>query len=146
MKRFIFPLQRVLDLRQTQLAMEESRVKQQAAALAELDRQQAAAKTAVISAETEVRETPALAGSDLAALGEFRLSMQLQQKQIARRQQECGQKLAALRTVMMEARRRCLLLERLKEKRLAEWKAACNKELEELAAESYLAGWSRDSP
>jgi hypothetical protein len=43
MKRFEFTLQRVLDLRHTQFAIEESRVKQQTAALAELDRQRAEA-------------------------------------------------------------------------------------------------------
>jgi hypothetical protein len=71
--------------------------------------------------------------------------MQARQKQLALRRQECAQMLAALRTAMMDARRRCLLLERLKERELAEWKAASNKELEEIAAESYLAAWNRDS-
>ena len=40
---------------------------------------------------------------------------------------------------MLEARRHCRLLERLKERRLAEWKAACDHEMDELASESYLA-------
>jgi hypothetical protein len=44
---------------------------------------------------------------------------------------------------MLEARRRCRLLERLKERRLTEWTAGRDHELEEIAAESYLARWSR---
>jgi hypothetical protein len=44
---------------------------------------------------------------------------------------------------MLEARRCCRLLERLKERRRAEWQAATDREMEELAAESFLAGWSR---
>ena len=44
---------------------------------------------------------------------------------------------------MLEARRRCRLLERLKERRLAEWTAERDQELEEMAAETYLARWSR---
>jgi hypothetical protein len=44
---------------------------------------------------------------------------------------------------MLEARRRCRLLERLKEHRLTEWTAERDREVEEIAAESYLARWSR---
>ena len=44
---------------------------------------------------------------------------------------------------MLEARRRCSLLERLKERRLAEWTHERDRELDEIAAESYLARWSR---
>ena len=44
---------------------------------------------------------------------------------------------------MLEARRRCRLLERLKERRLAEWTTARDRELDELASESYLAKWNR---
>jgi hypothetical protein len=47
------------------------------------------------------------------------------------------------RSVMLEARRRFRLLERLKERRLAEWRLALDKDLQELASESYLAGWAR---
>ena len=41
-----------------------------------------------------------------------------------------AKKLEAQETAMLEARRRLRLLERLKERRLAEWRAAENRELE----------------
>jgi hypothetical protein len=44
---------------------------------------------------------------------------------------------------MHEARRRCRLLERLRERRRAEWKTENDRELEQVAAESYLARWGR---
>jgi hypothetical protein len=44
---------------------------------------------------------------------------------------------------MLEARRRCRLLERLKERRKGEWDIAFNRELEAVAAESFLAQWNR---
>ena len=47
---------------------------------------------------------------------------------------------------MLEARRRCRLLERLKERRLADWTAERNRQLEEVASESFLARWRRDHP
>jgi hypothetical protein len=54
--------------------------------------------------------------------------------------------LAAQQKQMLEARRRCRLLERLKDRRLTEWKAAEAHELEEVAAESYLARWKKEEP
>jgi hypothetical protein len=43
----------------------------------------------------------------------------------------------------LEARRRCRLLERLRERRWTEWQLARDRELEELASDSYLAQWNR---
>jgi len=42
---------------------------------------------------------------------------------------------------MLEAQRGVNLLERLEEGRRAEWKAAHDRELDEIAAESFLANW-----
>jgi hypothetical protein len=53
--------------------------------LAELDRQRAESQAAARSAETEVRASTGLAGRDLTILGDFRVSMQARQKQLALR-------------------------------------------------------------
>lgn len=145
MKRFEFPLQRVLDLRNTQLALEESRVRQQSAALADLDRQRAQAQASARSAEEDVRSSPTVEGQDLAALGEYRVRMQARERQIVQQRVEAEKKLAELQAAMTEARRRCRLLERLKERKKEEWQAARDKELEELASDAFLAGWGRES-
>jgi hypothetical protein len=47
---------------------------------------------------------------------------------------------------MLEARRRFRLLERLKERRHEDWRLARDRELEELASESYLARWAGRPP
>ena len=143
MNAFRFPLQKALDWRSTQLELEEARFKQQGAMLAGIDREREAVQTAGASAEAEVRENPLLAGRDLAALGAFRLHIRNREKQIALRRAECRQKLAAQEAVMLEARRRCRLLERLKDRRVAEWETARDKEIEQMAAESFLARWAR---
>ena len=44
---------------------------------------------------------------------------------------------------MLEAQRQCRLLEKLEQRRHAEWRRAADKEVEDLAAESFLARWSR---
>jgi flagellar biosynthesis chaperone FliJ len=140
---FRFRLQKVLDWRQMQLEIEELNFKRQAAALADLDRARAELEAAAIKAEVQVRDWSPLAGRDLAALGSFRLYVKTKEREIAARRAECQEKLDAQQRVMLEARRRCRLLERLKERRFAEWDLAQNRELEQLATESYLAQWSQ---
>jgi hypothetical protein len=143
MTSFRFRLQKVLDLRHTQLETEESRFKQQLAALAGLDSERAGWAAAGSKAEIQVRDFNPLAGSDLTALGNFRLTVKQQQKEIDVRRLECHKSLEAQQAVMLEARRRCRLLERLKEKRLAEWTSERDHELEQLASESFMAKWGR---
>ena len=143
MKTFQFPLEKALDWRRIQLELEEVRYKQQVAGLAGLDRQHAEVEASGIRAEIEVRAWRPIAAGDLTALGHFRLRVKAQESAIARRRVEAAQKLAEQQKLMLEARRRCRLLERLKERRLTEWTAARDHELEEIAAESYTARWNR---
>jgi len=143
MTDFRFPLKRVLEWRRTQLELEEARYKQHAAELSALDRARAEIEAAGIRAEVQVREWNPVAGCDLAALGAFRQRIMTREAEIARKRAESARKLAEQQKLMLEARRRCRLLERLEERRLAEWREACDRELEELAAESYLAKCAR---
>ena len=150
MSSFRFSLQRVLDWRRAQLEMEEVRYRDRQSAVAALDRERAALEASGIQAEGQVRGWHTLAGSDLSALGAFRRSLRARQRQVAVRRAEAAKALAAQLKVMLEARRRCRLLERLRERREAEWRIAGDKALEDLAAESYLARWNgfdlRDTP
>ena len=143
MKSFHFPLERVLDWRRTELEQAETRFKQQAAALADLDRQRAEMEAADIRVEIQVRAWRPVWGGDLAALGAFRLQIQRRGEALHARRTECKKELDQRQKAMMEARRRLRLLERMKERRMAEWRAACEQELEQQAAESYLAQWGR---
>jgi hypothetical protein len=146
MKTFHFPLEKALDWRRTQLELEESRYKQQGAAVAELDRRRAEIEASGTGAEIQVRQWRPIAAGDLTALGNFRLRVKAQESEIEHQRVEAAQKVAEQQKVMLDARRRCRLLERLKERRLAEWTAERDHELEEIAAESYLARWSRRRP
>ena len=143
MKAFQFPLDKALDWRRVQLELEEARYKQQVDALAGLDRQRAEVEASGIRAEIQVREWSPIAAGDLGALGNFRLYVKGQESAIARRRFEAAQMLAEQQKRMLEARRRCRLLERLKERHLTEWTAQRDREVEEIAAESYLARWRR---
>jgi flagellar export protein FliJ len=144
MQAFRFPLQRVLDLRNTQLEMEEVKLKQLMAAVADLDRRRMEIENAGRSAELEVREWRPVTGGDLAALGRYRMAVAQQEQNLDRQRVQAQQRVAEQHKVIQEARRRCRLLDRLKEKRLTEWETARDRELEEMAAESYLAQWNRE--
>jgi hypothetical protein len=145
MKAFHFPLEKALDWRRIQLELEEARYKQQVAAVSGLDRRRAEVEASGIRAEIQVREWRPIEASDLTALGNFRLYVRAQESEIARLRFEAAQKLAEQQKLMLEARRRCRLLERLKEQRFTEWTATRDREVEEIAAESYMARWSRQS-
>jgi flagellar export protein FliJ len=143
MKSFQFPLQKALDWRGAELELAEAALQRQLAVLADLDRARAELQAAEVRSEAEVRAFNPLAGRDLAALGSFHIMLKAREKQLAARRVECRRELAARQADLLEARRRCRLLERLQERRRAEWQSAGDRELEELAADSYLAQWNR---
>jgi hypothetical protein len=143
MPGFRFPLERVLEWRRTQLEMEEIRFREAAAALAELDRMRADLRAAAMKAESQVREWSPVSGADLAALGHFRLRIEQKGRDIEGMRAQRLRRLAEREAALLEARRRCRLLERLKERRMQEWQAATDRQMEAMAAELYLAGHSR---
>jgi hypothetical protein len=145
MKSFCFNLERVLALRRTQLELEDARFRQCVAAVAAVDRARADLVSAAAAAHLDVRRSVSIAGADLGALQEFHGYVQAQDQLLAVRRAERARETAAQEAAMLAARRRCRLLERLREKRLAEWKAESDRELDEVAAESYLSRWGREN-
>ena len=140
---FRFPLENVLEWRRTQLELEEDKFRQETAALAELDRLRAETEAAGVKAELQVRHWRPVTGRDLGALDEFRRSVESNRKELTALRAQRLKSLAAQQSALMESRRRCRLLERLKERRFEEWRLAAARELEELASDSYLARWNR---
>lgn len=141
MSAFRFPLERVLGWRRAQLEIEEARYRERRAALAALERESEALEASGVEAQARVRGWHPLSGADLAALDGFRRGLRTRRQQIAVQRARCVSALEAQSKAMLEAQRRCRLLERLRERREAEWRAATDHALEELAGESYLARW-----
>jgi hypothetical protein len=144
MTSFRFPLEKVLSWRRTQLEVEQARYRQKTAAVAALDHARAEFEASGIQAEVQVRGWNRVAGAELAALGSFRRAIRVKEAQVAKRRAEAAQAADAQLKLMLEAQRRCRLLERLKERRRAEWNAANERDLEQLATESYLARFARE--
>ena len=110
--------------------------------LAELDRERALLAERRSTAEAEVRADPNLSGSDLAALAAFHRYVDARREQLAKGRVEEERKLAEMEAALLEARRRCRLIERLKQRRREEWTHASNAETEQAAAANYLAQWT----
>src|SRR5215470_17951301 len=128
MTAYRFRLQKVLDWRRTQMDIEEARYRQALAAVAAIDRARAALAAEGIHTEAEVRSWNPVTDSDLAALGEFRLHVRARDVELASRRVTCVKQLEAQQAVMLEARRRYRLLERLKERGLTAWTEERDKE------------------
>ncbi len=141
MPPFRFRLEKVLEWRREQLELEEENFRRQLAILRDLDRQCAELEAAGSAAERVVRAWNPVAGGELGALGSFRLHIKARETEMAVPRNDARRRLAAQHAVVLEARRRLRLLEKLRERRLAEWRAARDKELEQTASDSYLARW-----
>src|SRR5580698_9813502 len=143
MKAFRFPLQRVLDWRGLQLRAEEERLGGLQQKLASLAHQEKALTAAQARSEAAVLGLEAIPGSELQALSGFRLRIRSERATLAAARAQCEAHIAEQRKRLLKARKECRILEQLKEKRHQEWSHASDREIEETAAESYLAGWLR---
>jgi hypothetical protein len=115
---------------------------QQLTALAAIDQARVDLDAIGQRAEVEVRQFSGLAGGDLSALGSFRSAIRGRSTELAAKRMECQKELAAgSRTggapPLPSARTP------LKDRRWAEWQSAADRELDELAADSYVAQWAR---
>lgn len=139
MKRFEFPLETVRRWRFEQVALEELKLRK---ILAE--------RSAIVAARREIEDEgvrtarQVLAQStveplELESLDSFRLYVRGRMRDFDNQERRCEARIIEQRNQVMEARRQFELLDRLRQKLYEEWRAAGNKEQEELAAELFLA-------
>jgi flagellar export protein FliJ len=144
MKHFQFQLQRVLELRSQQAEVERARLQSLLNGRTRFVRDRDNLLQQKLRAATDIRSAQSISGSDLCALASFDRYVQkrraVMDKQLAQLDKQIGIQTAALR----ESERKVKLLEKLKERRLIDWTAERDKELEAAAAESYLARFLND--
>ena len=143
MTLFKFRLDRVLQLKNSQLRTEEFKLE---ALLQTRARMQAEMEAAELSIQRERQSIESATYSNSAQL----LAFEQFKKRAEKEHQEALQKLAThdqsiekQRTLIVEARRGVLLLEKLREKRRADWQVEADKETESLAADFSAAQWLR---
>lgn len=139
MKKFQFPLDRVLAWRQTQVRLEEAALDRLRGELDGIDRRRVELDQAVLEARDRLLGSASATGPEIAALEHYRAAATQQALRLAHERHEREQ--AALRqaAAVQERRREARLLERLRDRRWEAWRAQAAREWEQQAEESHLA-------
>lgn len=139
MKRFEFPLERVRRWRSEQASLEEVKLRQLIAVKAQMEATRRQAEAEGRRSAEQVLAKTSLEASELHSLDAYRLHIRRRISDLDDRARQCEAQITRQRQRVIEARRRFELLDRLRTAALEEWRAAGNKEQENLAAELFLA-------
>jgi hypothetical protein len=143
-KNFSFPLDRVLHWRRAQALVEEAKLDQLRTQIHALDQRRENLAQSVTDAGRNLVALRSVSPHEIGALEHYRAAAARQSVQLLGQRREL--ELAATRQLqtVIDRRRDARLLERLRERRLAEWRTAAALEGEQLAAESHLARYVRE--
>lgn len=138
MKRFDFSLGRVLDLRKQQASVEQARLQALLRTLQQLSATKHSLTQQLEDARTSLRQSPAT-GEDLRVFVEFERHINAKCARTDQDSQVVQRQVREQQAKTMHADRQVKLLENLRKQKFTEWTRQCDKELEELAADSYLS-------
>ena len=144
MKSFDFPLEKVRQYREKQAQIEESKLERVYAGRRAVEARREALNRHRAETEKSLFATRSVNAAELAALDRWGRYVDEQNQLFARQLAQCDAEIAAQRARVVEARRQFQLLDKLKERRLAVWRTEYDRELEQQAAESYLAPWNKE--
>ena len=123
MNTFRFPLQRVLDYRRLQFQIAESECKRAGAKVHSIQAQRAALAYQKAETRKAFANLPEVLGSDLTALPGWYRWTEDEAGRLGRLEQIAAQELQKRRQGLVDAQRTVRLLEKLHDKRRAEWQA-----------------------
>jgi flagellar biosynthesis chaperone FliJ len=139
MKRFEFPLETVRRWRLERVGIEELKLRQILAEKHKLAAMKAQIQSEMAQSAQQVLGQSSMQRLELESLDSFRLYVRGRVRALEHQERQCEAKVVEQRNQVLEARRQFELLERLRQKAMTEWRAAGNKEQEEMAAELFLA-------
>jgi flagellar export protein FliJ len=143
-KAFRFPLQRVLEWRALQLRAEEEKLAELRQQLAALRVQELELAEAWKNSQARVLGAESVAGLELQTLAAFHARVRKQQQALQLTVAKCERLIVDQRQRLLKARTNHRVLEKLKERRRRTWVYLNEHEIEETAAEAYLARWVRE--
>jgi hypothetical protein len=144
MERFRFPLEKVLRWRSLEFLREQEYLKRllnEQILLQMLAARLSAEKSRL---DLSLGTLPDLRGEDLRGLSAYAGRLRHKVEELATRRARCERDLAGQQKKYNQAKQRVRLLEELRANKLKDWKYQEAAELEQLAAESYLATWNRE--
>ena len=143
MRRFRFPLERVRAWRQGQKEIEEMRLRRLYAELRELEARRKNILEETASSRRALLARQVVTSQDFEALEALRGYAADQLRRIDARNTALAPKIGQQTKCLIEAHRSFQLVDSLRDRALIDWTVAHNKEQDELAAELYLAGRTR---
>jgi hypothetical protein len=129
MKKFSFPLNRVMEFRRTQARLEEAKLEGLYAGLRAIDAREAALIKQRVQAEKGLKSAASVTGQELALFGAYGVAMREELKRMDKTRVECRKRIDAQLAILTVKRREVKLLEK-------------NKEIDSQAEEAYLAKWN----
>jgi hypothetical protein len=145
MKKFSFPLERVLSWRQTQSRLEEAALARLQAELQSLDLRCVSLDQSVQDARAQLLAAPSATPIEIGALEHFRASASSQTHFLLQSRRALEQKLALQTQTALERRRDAQLLGQVRDRRWKSWQAATAREIDQQAEESFLARFTRNA-
>jgi hypothetical protein len=142
MQTFRFRLAKVLEWYTHQYEEEERRFTVCLAALADAQKAIATLQAQRLSIENEMVARKAIPAPDFVALGLYRIGSKKRELELNAVRAQREAEVQAQRVRMQAAQRKVRLLEKLRERRVAEHVYAETRELEELAADAFFAKWA----
>jgi hypothetical protein len=142
MKKFVFPLDSVMDWRRAQARLAETRLESLHAERRAIGAREAALQEELAASEKALLAAPSATGFEMAALDAFRRYTIAERGRIAHARADCIRRIAAQLKVVTLRRRDIRLLENLKDRRQKAWEVELARETGRQADETYLAKWA----
>lgn len=143
MKRFQFPLERLLLWREKQLELEEQKLLGLQAELAALDATQKRVRDDEFQAVQSVTRMREVSTEQLRLLEQWRGYAEREVRRLNSCMAEVAQRIADQQLVLVEAQRRLESMKQIKSDALAKWKHEANREEEAQVNELVVSRWKR---
>jgi flagellar export protein FliJ len=143
MTAFKFRLERVLQLKSSQLRTEEFKLEHLLHLRVQMQAEMEAADSSLRNARKSIESATFSNSAELMAFEHFKLRAEKDRQNALRNLAAHDESIEKQRAVMVAARRGVLLLEKLRENRRADWQAEADKEIESLTADFSAAQWLR---
>ncbi len=141
---FRFRLARVMDWYEKQSHLAAERLRMCASQVVRLQGEIEQHKKDVLAHQMELLAKPNPEPHELAALGPFQRGARKQEHRLKQKLKQGEQATEKQREISQAAQRRLRLVEKLRERRLAEHVYLFDRELEEVASEAHLARYARE--
>ncbi|MBM3759461.1 MAG: hypothetical protein FJW36_04365 [Acidobacteria bacterium] len=139
MKRFAFPLERVLTYRRNQADLEQAKLVSLEGEIQKLREDFNGLQASFAEEVRNVRPNPV----DRAELGRYRMVVETQSIRLEQRIREKQVQVERQKQVYIQANQAAEVLVKVRDKQKKSWEKELQKELDSLAMDSYLARWKQ---